>query len=170
LTVSLLAAVVLGLALAAAMWWAYFDGDDARAEHSMMRADPVTRAGMGVYGYYYAHLLMISGIVIAAAGMQPALAESAHVDPADAGPTTTGWLLSAGVALYLVGGAAFRMLLRIGTPWGRLAAAAVALALAPLGAMAGSAVHLSAVVLVLTVMLLAERRAMHAGVLTPHPE
>ena len=158
-TFSLLGAVVLGLALAAALWWAYFDGDDARAEHAMMHADPITRARLGIYGYYYAHLLMIAGIVIAAAGIQPALA-----DPAATTESTTGWLLSSGVALYLIGGAVFRRLLHTGSPIPRLVSSAVVLALGPLGAVVDSHAQLTAIILVLLAMLAVERREM-----TPTP-
>ena len=159
LTASLLAAVVLGLALAAALWWTYFDGEDERAEHALARADPVERARLGLLAYYHAHLLMIAGIVIAAAGMQPALVDPSHPTPGETAATTTGWLLSAGIALYLLGGAFFRRLLDTGPVTVRLIAAAVALALAPLGAAAGSLVHLTSIVVVLIVMLVAERRA-----------
>jgi low temperature requirement protein LtrA len=151
-TLSLLGAVVLGLALAAALWWAYFDGDDVRAEHAMMHADPIARARLGVYAYYHAHLLLIAGIVIAAAGIQPALA-----DPAAPTESTTGWLLSSGVALYLIGGAVFRLLLHTGSPTPRLVAAAVVLTLAPLGVVDSHA-QLTAIILVLLGLLVVERR------------
>ena len=153
-TLSLLAAVVLALALAATLWWAYFDQDDARAEHAMMHADPIRRAHLGVNAYYHAHLVMIAGIVIAAAGMQPALA-----DPAQPTESDTGWLLSSGVALYLVGGAMFRRLLHTGSAGPRLIAAGVALVVAPLGVLIGSHVQVTAVILVLVAMLVVERRA-----------
>jgi len=153
-TFSLLGAVVQGLALAAALWWAYFDGDDARAEHAMMHADPITRARMGIFGYYHAHLVMIAGIVIAAAGIQPALADPAAATES----TTTGWLLSSGVAVYLIGGAVFRRLLHTGSPTPRLIAAAAVLALGPLGAVVDSHAQLTAIILVLLTMLVIERR------------
>ena len=153
-TFSLLGAVVLGLVLAAALWWAYFDGDDARAEHAMMHADPITRARLGIYGYYYAHLLMIAGIVITAAGIQPALADPAATPES----TATGWLLSSGVAVYLIGGAVFRRLLHTGSATPRLVAAAVVLALGPLGAVVDSHAQLTAIILVLLAMLAVERR------------
>jgi len=154
MTPALLAAVVLGLALAAALWWAYFDQDDARAEHAMMRADPIERAHLGVYAYYHAHLLMIAGIVIAAAGMEPAIA-----DPAQPTESAPGWLLSSGVALYLIGGALFRRLLHTGSASPRLVAAVVILGLAPLGAVAGSHVQVTTIILALVAMLVVERRA-----------
>jgi len=157
-TLPLLAAVVLGLALAAALWWAYFDEDDTRAEHAMTHADPIRRAHLGVNAYYHAHLLMIAGIVIAAAGMQPALA-----DPGQPTESATGWLLSSGVAVYLVGGAMFRRLLRTGSASARLIAAGVIMVLAPSGALMGSHVQVTAIILVLVAMLVAERREHAAG-------
>jgi hypothetical protein len=42
--VSLITSAVLGLAVTAALWWAYFGvGDDERAEEAMTRADPAAR-------------------------------------------------------------------------------------------------------------------------------
>jgi low temperature requirement protein LtrA len=46
-TVSLVLSAVLGLALVAALWWAYFGfGDDERAEQAMLAADPAVRPAL----------------------------------------------------------------------------------------------------------------------------
>ena len=155
---ALVTAVVLGLALAAALWWSYFDRDDARAEHAMTRATGPERATRAVYAFYHAHLLMITGIVVAAAGVHEAVAEL-HQPAA----TATAWLMSGGVALYLVGGALYRWLLTIGTTRVRGAAAVVALGIAPVGILAGSLVQLTLVVALLVIMLTVERRLVDAA-------
>jgi len=157
----LVAWALLGLALAAAIWWSYFDGDDARAEHAMTRATGADRARLAVYAYYHAHLLMIAGIVIAAAGVHEAVA---HLEePAEA----AGWLMSSGVSLYLVGGAAYRRLLDIGPAWVRLASAGLALGIALTGGVAGSLLQLTLVVALLVVMLVVERLVpMHTSPVT----
>ena len=156
--IPLLTAVVLGLALAAALWWSYFDRDDARAEHAMTHASGPERARMALYGYYHAHLLMIAGIVVAAAGVHEAVAEIDH-----AATAATAALVSGGVAVYLIGGAAFRWLFGIGTTRARLVTAAVVAGIAPLGVLLGSLMQLALVVLAVVVMLLAERRLDGAG-------
>ena len=106
-----------------------------------------------MYGYYHAHLLMIAGIVIAAAGVHEAVAEIDH-----AATAATAALVSGGVAVYLIGSATFRRLLSIGTTRARLAAAAVVAGIGLLGMILGSLAQLALVVMVMVVMLVAERR------------
>ena len=147
----LVAWVVIGLALAAALWWSYFDRDDERAEQAMMRATDAERTRLGIYAYYYAHLFMIAGIVIVAAGVHEAVAHLHQPAAANA------WLISAGVAVYLGGAAAYRRLLRIGPALVRVIAAVVALGIVPIAEMTGSLLQLVFVVAVLVAMLVAER-------------
>ena len=147
----LVAWVVIGLALAAALWWSYFDGDDERAEHAMIRASDAERTRLGIYAYYYAHLFMIAGIVIVAAGVHEAVAHLHQPAAANA------WLISAGVAVYLGGAAAYRRLLRIGPARARVVAAIVALGIVPVAEMTGSLLQLVLVVALLVAMLVAER-------------
>jgi len=151
--IPLLTAVVLGLALAAALWWSYFDRDAAPAEHAMVHASGPERTRLALYAYYHAHLLMIAGIVIAAAGVHEAVAEIDH-----AATPAMAALMSGGVALYLIGGALFRWVLGIGTARARLVTAAVVAGIAPIGVLLGSLVQLALVVVAVVVMLLVERR------------
>jgi low temperature requirement protein LtrA len=149
----LVTAVVLGLALATALWWSYFDRDDVRGEHALASADERQRARLSVQAYWLAHLAMISGIVVAAAGVRGVVA--------DLGESSAGgaaWLLSVGVAVYLLGEAAFRWMLRIGPARVALAAAALVLATAPVGLAAGSLAQLGVLVVVLVGMLVVEQR------------
>ena len=151
---SIAIAAVLGLALVATLWWSYFDRDDTSAEHALAQIDPRARARIGILAYWYAHLAMIAGIIAAAAGMQGALADVAQV----AGHSAAfAWLLAAGVALYLVGAAAFRQLVHIGPARARFVAIIPALATAPLGLVAGSLTQLATLVALLVTMLVAER-------------
>ncbi len=149
----LVAWVVVGVALAAALWWSYFDGDDERAEHAMRKASDVERTRLGVQAYYYAHLVMIAGIVLTAAGIHEAVAHLEQPAPGNA------WLISSGVAVYLAGASAFRALLGIGPVRARVIAAVVALGVVPIGEWAGSLVQLAVVVVVLGGMLGAEHRS-----------
>ena len=148
LSLATLAALVLGIALAATIWWTYFDADDVRAEHAMSRASGTERARLAIRAYYYAHLVMIAGIVTAAAGMAQVVASAGE---AASGPA--GWLLASGSAAYLVGESAFRRSLRLGPVRERLVAALLVLATAPLAPLAGSVAQLSAIVTVMIVML-----------------
>jgi hypothetical protein len=94
---------------------------------------------------------MIAGIVTAAAGVEQLMAQIGR-----SGSASAGYLLSIGIALYLFGEAAFRWLLRIGSPRGRVVAAGVALALIPMGAGLGPLAHLLLLVALLVAMLVLE--------------
>jgi low temperature requirement protein LtrA len=145
--------VVIGVALAATLWWTYFDGDDERAEHAMGRASGAERARIALWAYYYAHLVMIAGIVIASAGVHEAVG---HLEEA---PPSIAWLISGGVALYLGGAAWYRQLLDIGPVRQRVVAALVALGVVSIGQFAGSLVQLAVIVVVLGGMLAVEHRS-----------
>jgi low temperature requirement protein LtrA len=113
---------VLGLTVAAALWWLYFDGEDERAERTLDAA-PVDRASwLALYGFGYAFLPLLGGIILFAAGVKNAVVH-------DGGPVTasTAWLLAAGVATYVVGLAWFRRLLDSGPAGARLLLAGVVL-------------------------------------------
>ena len=151
--IPLVRAAVLGLALAAALWWSYFDRDDRLGEHALKRADELERARLGVQAYWFGHLLMITGIVVAAAGLEGVV--NNVVEPVS---TLTAWRLAAGVAVYLLGEAVFRRLLRVGPVRGRLVAAGLALATAPFGLSVGYVAQLALLVVLLIGMLIVERR------------
>ena len=64
---------VLGLCIAYYLWWAYFAGDDVRAEHALDAiTDPLRKARVALRGWGYAHYLLIAGIVALAAGVKKA--------------------------------------------------------------------------------------------------
>jgi low temperature requirement protein LtrA len=149
----LITAAIFGLSLVAALWWSYFDRDDTTAEHAMARANAEERARLGIQAYWFAHLVLIVGVVVAAAGLHGVVADITQ-------PTTdsAAWYLAVGVAIYLVGEAIFRRIMSIGPTVGRYIAAGFALATAPLGLLAGSLPQLGLLVLVLVAMLLAEKK------------
>jgi len=148
----LVAWVVIGVALAAALWWSYFAGDDERAEHAMRHASGADRNRLAIQAYYYAHLVMIAGIIMAAAGVHEAVGNLERPEHVSA------WLISVGVAVYLLGAGAFRWLLHIGPAWQRFVAGALALGAMPVGEWSGSFPQLALVVLVLAGMLAVEYR------------
>jgi low temperature requirement protein LtrA len=143
---------VLGLLLAAALWWVYFGGDDTRAERALAGCAPHRRALLAVNAWGYAHLPILFGVVAAAVGIKKAVGHAG--EQASHGQALA---LAGGVALYLLGDAAFRALLRIGVWAWRVAAAALALATYPLGTQLNAGAQLGALVAVLAVALTAER-------------
>jgi low temperature requirement protein LtrA len=146
------AVVVLGLGLAAGIWWCYFDGDAERAEHALAAASPERRSRLAITAFYHAHLVMLLGIIGAAAGVHDAVAGLGGASSAAA-----SWLLAGGVAIYLGGHALFRRLLGIGRARGRLVAAALALPAVLIGRAAGSVWQLAFLVALLAVLALVDR-------------
>jgi low temperature requirement protein LtrA len=152
-TGSLVAAAVLGLALTACLWWAYFGtGDDDHAERAFTDADPGQRPGLALSAYFYAHIPMLLGVVAMAAGVLLTIGRATQPHPVG-----QAFALSGGVALFLAGDAWFRATLRIGTPWPRLATAAFALAAAALGATVAVEAQLAVLLAALVAMLAGER-------------
>ena len=105
LTVGIAAAAVLGIALAAAMWWAYFDVVALVAgRHLASRAVGREQNEMARDSYSYLHFPMIAGIVLVALGMKKTIG---HVDH-ELGTVAT-FALVGGVAVYLLAHVAFRL-------------------------------------------------------------
>jgi len=154
----LLFMVVLGFALCAAIWWTYFDGDDERAEQALKQIQGVPRIRTALFAYGYAHLGMIAGIVCIAAGLHDAIASLGGVIR-----PSTAWLVSSGVALYLLSDKWFRHLLRIGSSRWRSLAALLALAAAPIGWLWSSVGLIAALVTVLVAMLAVEASSPGSG-------
>ncbi len=162
LTAGTAAAAVLALALVGALWWTYFDGDDEGAERALADADIHRRTAMVLYGYYYAHIPLLIGVISVAAGLKKVLAHA--WSPLHSWPAAL--TLAGGVALYLVGDAWFRHILRIGPSRARLAAAALALATMPLGAWFGEA-EVVGLLVILVGALIIEARGRALAPITP---
>ena len=131
---ALASVAVLGLLLAACLWWAYFGGDDARAERALAAVPDDRRAAVAVRAFGYWHLPILLGIIVLAAGLKHAIGHAFdRLDLAHA------LLLGGGVAVFLAGDVGFRRTLWLGPGHLRAAAAVLALATVPVG-VAGSAV------------------------------
>jgi low temperature requirement protein LtrA len=113
---------ILGLSVAAALWWLYFDGEDERAERAIRGADRARSPWLALYAFGYAFFVILGGIIVLAAGVKLAIVRSAQPVPAPA-----AWLLAGGVATYVVGLAWFRRLLGTGPLSVRLIVALLAL-------------------------------------------
>jgi low temperature requirement protein LtrA len=90
-------AALLGIAVAGALWWVYFDVVATVAERKLREADVSTRARMARDSFTFLHLPMVAGIVIFAFGVKVTLAYvHAHL------ASLPAVALTGGVALYLV--------------------------------------------------------------------
>ncbi len=104
LTAEIVAVAVLGVALAAAMWWIYFDVVAIVSAKRLAKMTAGRRLNeMARDAYSFLHLPMVAGIVLVAFGMKVAIA---HPDEHLA--DTPAFALLGGVAVYLLGHVAFR--------------------------------------------------------------
>ena len=142
---------MLALFLPGELFWAYFS-DVGSAEANLAAAEPAERSRLALRAYAWAHVLILLGIVTAAAGIHGAVGH-----PEAPAPLPFALALSGGTALFLTGHGLFRRVLRIGPSRSRLAAAMGVLAVIP-AARASAAAHVAAVVLVVGLMLVADAR------------
>jgi low temperature requirement protein LtrA len=121
------AAATLGIAVAAALWWLYFDVVALVAERRLSRAaQGREQNNLARDSYSYLHFPMVAGVVLLALGLKKTL--SGVDDPLEVVPATAAL---GGTAVYLLAHVAFR-LRNVGTlnPH-RLACAVVLVALLP---------------------------------------
>jgi low temperature requirement protein LtrA len=98
-------ASVLGIAVAAALWWLYFDVVAIVATIRLARAKPGReRNSMARDSYAYLHLPMIAGIVLGAMGLKKTLGDVG--DPLELVPAVA---MYGGTTLYLLAHVAFRI-------------------------------------------------------------
>jgi low temperature requirement protein LtrA len=152
-----IAAALLGLAVAAGLWWTYFGEDEAAAGRAMSRAAVGPRFGLAINGFFFAFIPMLLGIVATAAGIRGSIGQLAlRLEPAHA------LTLSAGVALYLGGEVLFRRVMGIAPTTVRAASAVAALATAALGVTVGGGAQLVALAAIPVVVIALERRTRSA--------
>ena len=127
LTAGVLTAAVLGVALASALWWIYFDVVSLVTERRLTEAAPGReRNALARDSYSYLHLPMAAGIVLVAVGLENTLA---HVD--DPLHTVPAFALLGGIAIYLLAHVALRLRNAHSVNLARLGLAVVLLALVP---------------------------------------
>jgi low temperature requirement protein LtrA len=149
---ALILSATLGLALTAALWWAFFGtGDDDRAEELLTSAPPGSRPRLVLAAYFYAYIPMLLGIVATAAGLRDAVGHPGAT--LTAGPAMA---LAGGVTLFLAGDVAFRRVLGIGKSRYRMLAAALALAAWPLAVSVGAAAGIALLTVVVAGALAVE--------------
>ena len=139
-----IATALLGLALAAGLWWLYFNGEEQRAEQAMDRAPYERRAWLALNGFGYVFLPVLGGIVLVAAGMK--LAVVRYDEPA---ALATAVFLAGGVAAYAIGLALFRWVLGSGPLLLRALIGILAVPTVWLGVAINPVVQISALVVIL---------------------
>ncbi|NJP32336.1 low temperature requirement protein A [Micromonospora thermarum] len=144
-------AALLGIAVVAALWWAYFDTLALASEQTLHRARvPGVRAALARDAYTYLHLVLVAGIILLALGLKGLLEEGAD-------PSTPTWglplpgldllTLYGGVALYLLGLVALGLRVLGTVRWPSVTAVVLLAVLVPVAASLGEMLALSVLAL-----------------------
>jgi low temperature requirement protein LtrA len=155
----IIAASVLGLVLASAMWWAYFDVSALLGEHALASEPVETRARLARNAYSFAHLPLAVGILLVAFGLKEVLlyvSDSSHHSLTDPLPSVALAALVGGVIIYLLGHVIFKWLTVRTISIVRLAAAAALLLAIPLIAPLPALAQLAVVAFLVTCAVLVE--------------
>ena len=104
LTSSIVVAALLGSAVLAALWWAYFDVFAVGAQQQLSKATGLARSRLARDYYSYLHLPMIAGIVLFALGLKKTIEQVD--DPLETIPALA---LCGGLSLYFLTHVALRI-------------------------------------------------------------
>jgi len=141
-------AALLGIVIAAGLWWAYFDVVAIVAERKLRETTGNAQLAMARDSYSYLHLPMVAGIVLLAVGIKKTLE---HVgDPLTPVPAVA---LCGGVALYLIAHLLFRLRNVRSLNRQRLVASILLLALIPLAVELPALMTLAAVAAIVTALI-----------------
>jgi low temperature requirement protein LtrA len=146
------AAFAIAFLGSAALWWLYFDYVARIAERRLARASGEARTRLARDGYTYLHVVMIAGVIVAAAGDELLIAH-----PTEELATGELLILISGPALYLLAHALFRLRMAGTVSWKRLAGALGCLAAGLVGTFASALVVATLVLLVLVAVIAAEQ-------------
>jgi low temperature requirement protein LtrA len=156
-----LGSAVLGLAVAAALWWIVFgSGDEERAERVLTQASSERRTALALNAFFYGNIPLLLGLVAIASGILRAIlaAGGKSTAPASSGAgIAVATVLACGAALFLLGEVIIRRQLGTGPYRLRAAAALGALATTAVGATAGLDAQLAVVAAVLVAPPVLER-------------
>jgi low temperature requirement protein LtrA len=152
-------AAMLGVFLAAALWWTYFDVVALISARRLREAEPGrVQNELARDSYSYIHLLLVAGIVLIAFGLKVTIGH--HGEDLDEVPA---FALLGGLALYLLGLVAFRYRHVHTVNRHRLGLAIVLLLLVPVATAAPALVSLAVAVLLIWSMIAFEHRGYGPG-------
>jgi low temperature requirement protein LtrA len=159
LTAGIATAAALGITVAAALWWIYFDVVALVSARRLANApEGRVRNELARDSYSYMHLLMVAGIVLVALGLKKTLGQVD--DPLE---TVPAFALLGGVALYLLGHVAFRYRHVHTINRQRLLLALILVALLPLAVEISALATLAIVTALLCILIAYETRRYGEG-------
>ncbi|MEE6261776.1 low temperature requirement protein A [Plantactinospora sonchi] len=147
-------AALLGLTVTVCLWWLYFDRIGPAAARALAEATGARRDRIASDAYSLAYLLLVSGIIYLALGIEQVVEHLAHGRPDSFGGESLDWAsataLFGGAALYLSGRLLFGWFSVRSAPPTQLVVVVVILLLLPVGRMLPA---LAALALVATVLV-----------------
>ena len=152
-------ASLLGLVLASAMWWAYFDVSALLGEHALASEPPETRVRLARNAYSFGHMPLAVGVVLVALGLKEVLlyvSDSSHHELTEPLARVALAALIGGVVVYLLGHVVFKWLTVHSVSAVRLAAAGVLLLAIPVIAGRPALLQLGVVALIVVCAVLIE--------------
>jgi low temperature requirement protein LtrA len=102
----IIVASVLGIAIAAALWWAYFDVLALGVERALHRLRGTARASLAIHAYTYLHLPLVAGIIFTSLGMKKVMeyvGDTDHHSLSDPLKGVALYALYGGVMAYFLG-------------------------------------------------------------------
>jgi low temperature requirement protein LtrA len=156
ISLPIVAAVLLGLAISGALWWAYFDVTALLTEHALAAARGVEQIRLARFGYTMLHLPMIIGVVLLSLGLKKAIGYVAGVDEHTLADPLYGVPLAAlfgGTALYLLAHVLFKHCMTGQLSIIRIIVAVLLIAVAPLMALVPALVSLTVLAVVTMTMV-----------------
>jgi len=158
ISLAILVGVVLAVLICVGLWWAYFTRLAGAAEQALTALSPAQRGHAATGAYTYLHLMLVGGIVLAALGLEVAMA---HIDDAEAFGLFGAVALCGGVACYLAGAAFFAR--RLLGRWNllRVGCAVVLLLLVPAISLVTPVIAIAIVAGLLLVLFGTERARRH---------
>jgi low temperature requirement protein LtrA len=146
------ASAVVGIVVAAALWWLYFDVVAIVAERRLSKAQAGREQNtMARDSYSFLHFPMIAGIVLIALGLKKTIGDVEK--PLDLVPAAA---LLGGAAVYLLAHVAFRLRNVHTLAWHRLACALLLIALVPVGVTVSALASVLILALVLVALIVYE--------------
>jgi low temperature requirement protein LtrA len=159
LTAGIVAASVLGIGIATAQWWTYFDVVAIVSARRLLRApEGVVRNKLARDSYSLLHFPMVLGIILVAFGLKKILGDVEHELKIE-----VAFGLLGGLAIYLLGLVAFRFRHVRTLNRQRFAVAVLCLALLPAAAAIPSLATLAIVNVLLWAMIAYETRGYGEG-------
>lgn len=153
---ALIVMVCMGVAVACALWVAYFDGSATSVEHAVAAREGVDQVTTARDAYSYLHFLLVSGLILIALAMKSGL-KGAEYGLGKELPAYASFALGLGLFAFLMGLWLIRRRAGVPAAFRELGVAVLALLLIPVGMAVPAVVSVGAAFLIAVGWRLARR-------------